>query len=235
MIPLLLVTWISLTAGVAEAAERNFCRPPTELTFTTCEENSALLNALNACMKKIDRTSSLRGLSNLAATDVLAKTAESKQRGRIQEANTAQNITLANLQLMINDVKLALNDIDGYFDEIVLPEDAEMGEGEMWNGLNLDEISNHDCYTEPLFALDEAYTKLESDLASLEGAKLALEKMEAATSKSGNSMESLSPADLKASPAAGKVPAGPRPKGKDIRKSDISGTEEEKSQVAPQK
>lgn len=229
MILFFLVTWISL------AAERNFCRPPAELTFTACEENSVLLNALNACMKKVDRTSSLRGLSNLAATDVLAKGAESKQRGRIQEANTAQNITLANLQLMINDVKLALQDVDGYFDEIVLPEDAEMGEGEMWNGLNLDEISNHDCYTEPLFALDEAYTKLESDLVSLEGAKLALEKMEAATSKSGTSMETLAPTNLKTSPAAGNAPSSSIPKGKEIRKSDISGTDEDKSKAPSKK
>lgn len=223
-----------LMTMIAVAAERNFCRPPSELTFTSCEENTILLNSLNNCMKKMDRVSALRGLSNLASTNVIAKGAESKQRGRIQEANSAQNITLANIQLMINDVKLALKDVDGYFDEIVLPEDAEMGEGEMWNGLNLDEISNHDCYTESLFALDDAYTKLETDLASLEKAKLALEKMEAATSKSSVSMDSLAPAPVSSNPGSAKT-SGAAPKGKDIRKSDISGTEDQKSDASPKK
>ncbi len=213
-------------------ANPSYCHSPNEMTFTTCEENVHMAKALKSCMERLDKASKLRGLANLAATNEAAKSAQAKQSGRLNEANQAQKITLTNINLMISDVKRAMKDVDGYFDEIVLPEDAEMGQGEMWNGLNLTEISTHDCYTDTLFALDDAYTKLEQDLASLEKAKKALETMEAVTSSREAALDNGS-TSLTAPPVEGKLgTSGAGPKGKNIRKSDISGTEENKKKTA---
>lgn len=227
--------WIvkgALTSLAVFAAGGNYCNSPAEMTFTSCEENVHMAKALKVCMDRLDKASKLRGLSNLAATNEAAKSAQAKQSGRLNEANQAQKITLTNINLMIDDVKRAMNDVDGYFDEIVLPEDAEMGEGEMWNGLNLTEISNHDCYTDTLFAVDDAYTKLEEDLASLEKAKAALEQMEKITSARESSLDNGA-SSLTAPPVEGKLgTSGAGPKGKNIRKSDISGTEEKKNKTA---
>lgn len=227
--------WIvkgALSSLTVLAASGNYCNSPAEMTFTSCEENAHMVKALKNCMDRLDKAAKLRGLSNLAATNESAKNAQAKQSGRLNEANQAQKITLTNINLMIDDVKRAMKDVDGYFDEIVLPEDAEMGEGEMWNGLNLTEMSNHDCYTETLFAADDAYTKLEEDLASLEKAKAALEQMEKVTSAREAGLDNGT-SSLTAPPEDGRLgTSGAGPKGKNIRKSDISGTEDKKNKAS---
>jgi hypothetical protein len=226
----LLILLLLQSSILAHAQQQSYCQPPQEMTFTTCEENVHLIKAVDRCLKKIDKAAALRGLANIAATDSAAKTAQSKQTGRLQEAANAQMITLTNIELMIADVKNAMVDIDAYFDEIVLPEDADMEGEEMINGLDLGELAGQDCYRETLFTLDDGFSKLEEDLKSLEKAKEALEKMEKVTSSREGRLENSNASVIpnESSDVGKSAPTGAGKTGKDIRKSDISGTKENK-------
>jgi len=181
----------------------------------SCNDNGGFLEAAELCLRDFKK------LKARVASDLKA---------RLSGAGTAQNTNfrdntkdnseaVAAHDYLVKVGRLAVAELDEYFDFFEHPADAETDE----------EVLADNCFLKPADALSDLVDDLEQEVNAMQVAQM-LEASHAATSaQNTGSLDSLNQAPVKASPGAkGSVGPAGGPTGKNLRPSDISGTEDKK-------
>ena len=178
----------------------------------SCKDNGGFLEAGQDCIKDFKK------LKTKVTADLKAKLAGTgvSQSTNFQGNTSDNSEAVAAHDYLVKIGEMAVRELDEYFDFLEHPADAETDE----------DVVAESCFSKPADALSDLVDDLEDEVNAMKIAK-TIEAGHAATS-SGNttSLDSLNVAPVKAAPGA-KGSVG-TPTGKNLRPSDISGTEKKK-------
>jgi hypothetical protein len=192
---------------------QQFCESGARLGagVESCAGNKIFMQAAEQCWKKLEDLE--KRVTKELETRIGMKNA-APQNATFQNTKSTYNEGTAALEYMYEVTTLAMKEIDDYFDRVVYPEHSESDEETMSEG----------CYRDVVVPMDELADKFQEKQVDIVSRIESAE--EKATAMTGKDTEIDTAAgahtDLKAAPAA------KGPKGKGIRSSDISGTEDKK-------
>jgi hypothetical protein len=198
-----------------QSIPQSYCMDPNQLLkrIKHCNDNVLLYQAAERCVKDFQSLRKKVALELKARMSAAASSQDSNFQAN--QADTAEAAAAHSYLIKIGDK--AVSELDDYFDFFEHPDDAE----------NDEEILAEPCFIKPADALDNLVNDLEEEVENMREAK-ATELILSTTSGARKAnLDTLTDAPV-SSGAAGKSAPSTGPKGKDQRKSDISGTEEKK-------
>lgn len=195
---------------------KSYCVPveTVDSRIQSCKDNRLFFEAAKRCFDDFQK---LRTKVTLQLQAKLSKAAQ-QQSENFQANETDLAEAAAAHAYLIKIGEQAVQELDDYFDFFEHPADAETDE----------EVLEEPCYIQPADRLNDLVNELEEQVEEMKAAKAAemfLSKTSGARKSNLGSLNSTAPVKSE------KTSSAPQkgPKGKDIRKSDISGTEEKKT------
>lgn len=192
---------------------KQFCQSGASLgaSVENCAGNKAFMQAAESCWQK------LQDLEKRVTKEMEGRVGmknAAPQNATFQSSKSTYNEGAAALEYMYEVTTLAIKEIDDYFDRVVYPEHAESDE----------ETMKESCYRDVVEPLDQLADKFQEKLVDIVSKIEASE--ESATTLTGKDAEIDTASGAQTQVKSG--PAAKGPKGKNIRSSDISGTEDKK-------
>lgn len=192
---------------------QQFCESGARLgaAAENCAGNKIFMQAAEQCWQKLEELEK-RVTKDLESRIGMKNAAP--QNATFQNTKSTYNEGAAALEYMYDVTTLAIKEIDDYFDRVVYPEHSESDEETMSEG----------CYRDVVVPLDELADKFQEKQTDI------VSRIEAAD----RNAESMTGKDTEIDTAGGAqtkvktTPSAKGPKGKDVRSSDISGTEDKK-------
>lgn len=192
---------------------RQFCESGARLgaAAKNCEGNKIFMQAAEQCWQKLEDLEK-RVTKELEARIGMKNAAP--QNATFQNTKSTYNEGAEALEYMYAVTTLAMKELDDYFDRVVYPEHSESDEETMSEG----------CYRDVVVPLDELADKFQEKQVDI------VSRIESANESSG----SMTGKDKEIDTAGGaqtkvkSAPSAQGPKGKNVRSSDISGTEDKK-------
>lgn len=195
---------------------KSYCIPveTVDSRIRSCNDNKLFFDAAKRCFDDFQK---LKTKVTLQLQAKLSKaTKQQSANFQASEADTAE-AALAHAYL-IKIGEQAVQELDDYFDFFEHPADAETDE----------EVLAEPCYIQAADKLNDLVNELEDQVEAMKAAKAAELFLSKTSGARKSNLNSLNEAELT---QTGDTSSGPQkgPKGKSIRKSDISGTEEKKN------
>ncbi len=222
---LLVIIAITLTGSPALASSKkatyqqnvpqSYCMDPNLILkkIKHCNDNVMLFQAASRCVKDFQ---ALRKKVTLELQARLSAAASSQNTNfQANELDTAEAAAAHAYLIKIGDK--AVSELDDYFDFFEHPDDAE----------NDEEILREPCFIQPADALDNLVNDLEEEVENMREAKATELMLSNISGARKTNLDSVKDGEVNKD-AVGKSAPSTGPKGKDQRKSDISGTEEKK-------
>jgi hypothetical protein len=206
----------AITAAIAKPIYKN--PPPTSLCRSSseigkgveqCADNQVFVQAAKQCYEKLVEIRN-------QVTKELKKEIDSfslqNQSASFDKSKRTYDESQAAHEYIFHVGQTALNELDSYFDEVVYPEHAESDE----------EILQTPCYGDAVVPLNEIAVEIKAIVVEAAGKAESADLNSASLTGHGTNLNSLvAPTDQ-----GGTQSQEAAPKGRDIRKSDISGTKE---------
>jgi len=227
---LLLSALLAPATAIAEDKKPFFCRPATTVggKVNDCEGNGVFANQAKECREALSR---MVEQTSGSLAKAIGQSGAGSQCANFGSTAKDYGTSAAELTKLIGFATLAAADLDSYLDYVVLPEDVD----------NPDLSGNHmQKYAESIACFGDNVRAIRAEIGTVNGMRTQLEATRTAAAAFGataaNRGEAIKAGTLAPAPeTGGKHSAVPSAsyKGEDkARRSDISGTEDEKKKPA---
>ena len=217
------------------AAAKGFtCSTARDLSrnAASCDDNGQYADAGIDCLEKLEKLIATKAaaakitlqLSNAAHVGG----GNAKQATSFLGSDADYKIAMAALDDMIASAKKARRNVDSYLDNIFFPEEFDAPEELI--GDNLEFIKGSRCYAEPKGLIEKTVETIDQHIADLQRAKQSAAQLGA---QSSDRLGKVGEGDLVRgveTPSTQSAVFGAKPKGKEYRPSDVTGTEKLKKQ-----
>ncbi|MGE3262316.1 MAG: hypothetical protein AB7K68_11100 [Bacteriovoracia bacterium] len=185
-----------------------------DTNIKSCDDNKLFVRVAQKCF---DDFKSLRKSTANDLAGRFAKGDQDKQRKDFADHAANNQEAIAAHKYLISLGELAVSELDGYFDYMEHPEDAE----------NDDEILSEPCFIENATALENIVNDFEDEVDTMKEAK-EIEKVHSAISSQNKQQIDASSTNLKIKSTTGKGSGTIKAGTTGNRESDVSGVEESK-------